>query len=337
MGGSQTSVQEKLEPGDLFRVVTRSDWEELQKDLSRLAEWAAKWQMRFIVNRASGVSSPSFLSALTKNELVKKEPFSEVVRGGTYCTHNKNDQEYKHRPVEIIHDAETLLGKQVGCKPLRKICKNFITWVFPDSEQNEPQAGDLIEIFRGLYNHWGIYVGGGNVVHLTVPGGTSGSSGSASSSFPSVHTKKGLVKKELLSKVVEWGMYRISNKYDEKYGHRPVEEIVRDAEAMVGQEVDYNLFKNNCEHFATWLHHGVPDSEQVEIVEEGLTGNLTEGAVAIAMWFFLATWVKDHIKEIRKKNTTKRNKEDRMKNTINGQTQEANGFWLEIQPEASAL
>ncbi|XP_066465945.1 solute carrier family 2, facilitated glucose transporter member 9-like isoform X2 [Tiliqua scincoides] len=34
----------------LFRVVkTRSDCEELQKDLSRLAEWAAKWQMRFNV------------------------------------------------------------------------------------------------------------------------------------------------------------------------------------------------------------------------------------------------------------------------------------------------
>ena len=32
--------------------------------------------------------------------------------------------------------------------------------------QPEPQPGDLIEIFRGFYSHWAVYVGGGYVVHL---------------------------------------------------------------------------------------------------------------------------------------------------------------------------
>lgn len=32
--------------------------------------------------------------------------------------------------------------------------------------QPEPQPGDLIEIFRGFYSHWVVYVGGGYVVHL---------------------------------------------------------------------------------------------------------------------------------------------------------------------------
>lgn len=32
-----------------------------------------------------------------------------------------------------------------------------------------PQRGDLIEIFRGSYRHWAVYVGDGSVVHLVVP------------------------------------------------------------------------------------------------------------------------------------------------------------------------
>ncbi|CAH2330178.1 Hypothetical predicted protein, partial [Pelobates cultripes] len=34
-----------------------------------------------------------------------------------------------------------------------------------------PEPGDLIEFFRTVYQHWGIYVGSGHVVHLTVYSG----------------------------------------------------------------------------------------------------------------------------------------------------------------------
>lgn len=32
--------------------------------------------------------------------------------------------------------------------------------------QAKPRPGDLIEIFRGGYEHWAIYVGDGYVVHV---------------------------------------------------------------------------------------------------------------------------------------------------------------------------
>lgn len=72
-----------------------------------------------------------------------------------------------------------------------------------------------------------------------------------------------MVKKDPLSKVAGESTYRINNKNDEKYGHRPRDEIVRDAEAMVGKQMDYHLFNGNCEHFATKLRNGVSISGQV--------------------------------------------------------------------------
>lgn len=35
--------------------------------------------------------------------------------------------------------------------------------------EEKPQPGDLIEIFRGTYQHWAIYVGDGFVIHLAPP------------------------------------------------------------------------------------------------------------------------------------------------------------------------
>lgn len=42
--------------------------------------------------------------------------------------------------------------------------------VFLSCDDKKPQPGDLIEISRGLYAHWAVYVGDGFVVHFGVPG-----------------------------------------------------------------------------------------------------------------------------------------------------------------------
>ncbi|KAK5886643.1 hypothetical protein CesoFtcFv8_017657 [Champsocephalus esox] len=34
-----------------------------------------------------------------------------------------------------------------------------------------PKPGDLIKIFRGTYEHWAVYIGGNEVVHLIPPSG----------------------------------------------------------------------------------------------------------------------------------------------------------------------
>ncbi|XP_032090187.1 phospholipase A and acyltransferase 2-like [Thamnophis elegans] len=112
----------------------------------------------------------------------------------------------------------------------------------------DPKPGDLIEIFRLGYEHWAVYVGSGYVVHVT-------SSGDSNS--------KAMVKKEWLSHVAGRNNYRVNNKHDSTYPVRSPEEIVSMAEMWVGKKMEYNLFTENCEHFATRMRYNVSHCDQV--------------------------------------------------------------------------
>ncbi|NWT13381.1 HRSL1 enzyme, partial [Vireo altiloquus] len=122
----------------------------------------------------------------------------------------------------------------------------------------DPKPGDLIEIKRGGYQHWALYVGDGYVIHVTT-------TGENSSSFHtrSARGKKGIVKKELLKDVVGNNKWSVNNKYDRFWDPLPVEEIIRRAEILIDVEVPYHLLKFNCEHFVKMLRYSVGDSEQV--------------------------------------------------------------------------
>ncbi|XP_070622685.1 phospholipase A and acyltransferase 3-like [Erythrolamprus reginae] len=119
------------------------------------------------------------------------------------------------------------------------------------------KPGDLIEIFRTGYEHWAVYVGDGNVVHLTGPSLSAGVVSHLVVGFPVV------VKKEKLSDVVGNNRYRVNNKYDSKYPVRDPKDIVYRANRRVGQKKTYKVFTNNCEHFATSLRYNMPESDQV--------------------------------------------------------------------------
>ncbi|KAJ1105696.1 hypothetical protein NDU88_003101 [Pleurodeles waltl] len=125
--------------------------------------------------------------------------------------------------------------------------------------QEDPKPGDLIEISRTFYQHWAIYVGDGYVVHLAPPGEYAGSS-----SIMSVFDEAAVVKKELLKDVAGDCKYRVHNKYDTEYSPLPRSQIVRMAEALVGQKMTYTLTSSNCEHFVTELRYGVKKSKQVD-------------------------------------------------------------------------
>uniref|UniRef100_A0A9J7XDD8 LRAT domain-containing protein n=1 Tax=Cyprinus carpio carpio TaxID=630221 RepID=A0A9J7XDD8_CYPCA len=128
--------------------------------------------------------------------------------------------------------------------------------------------GDLIEIFRGRYQHWAIYVGDGYVIHVVT------ASGHSNSGTSSVTTGKGgnvTVKKEKLQDVAGNDKYRISNRLDNSYEPYPIEDILKEAESLVGKEFPYNLLLNNCEHFATLVRNGIPHSQQVEEAKNFLT------------------------------------------------------------------
>ncbi|KAG8564132.1 hypothetical protein GDO81_016337 [Engystomops pustulosus] len=119
-----------------------------------------------------------------------------------------------------------------------------------------PQPGDLIEFSRPFYQHWGVYVGGGYVVHLTDQEGIS----SLSSAFGG----SAVVRKERLENVANGCIYKVNNKYDEKIKPFPAEKVVRAALDLVDQTMPYSVTSANCEHFATELRYGKGFSDQVQ-------------------------------------------------------------------------
>lgn len=79
----------------------------------------------------------------------------------------------------------------------------------------------------------------------------------------SVLAEKAIVKEEELWDVVETNQWKINNSLDEKYNPRSCHVIVREAKALVGQELPYCVFRGNCEHFANELRYGKAESRQV--------------------------------------------------------------------------
>ncbi|MEQ2284054.1 hypothetical protein AMECASPLE_017648 [Ameca splendens] len=131
----------------------------------------------------------------------------------------------------------------------------------PTLYDEKPKLGDLIEIFRGSYQHWAVYVGDGFVVHLAPP---SEVPGAGNASMMSVLSDKAVVKKEELWDVVGTNKWEINNSLDNKYIPRPAYVIVQDACNMVGLELPYCVIRGNCEHFVNELRYGKAESRQVQ-------------------------------------------------------------------------
>uniref|UniRef100_A0A3Q2WRU6 HRAS-like suppressor 3 n=1 Tax=Haplochromis burtoni TaxID=8153 RepID=A0A3Q2WRU6_HAPBU len=121
---------------------------------------------------------------------------------------------------------------------------------------SSPEPGDLIEIFRGSYQHWAVYIGDGFVVHLVPDAG--------SSSVMSVITEKALVKKDGLWDVVGTDEWKISNSLDKKYEPHSPGVIVREARMLVGQVLPYCVVRRNCEHFVNELRYGKAEGTKTE-------------------------------------------------------------------------
>ncbi|XP_056281976.1 phospholipase A and acyltransferase 4-like [Pseudoliparis swirei] len=56
--------------------------------------------------------------------------------------------------------------------------------------------------------------------------------------------------------------FQINNLLDDKYEPRERHVIVREACRMVGSVLKYSVVSLNCEHFATQLRYGRPESRQ---------------------------------------------------------------------------
>ncbi|KAM6969989.1 phospholipase A and acyltransferase 3-like [Aplochiton taeniatus] len=138
-----------------------------------------------------------------------------------------------------------------------------------------PEPGDLIEIFRGTYQHWALYVGEGDIIHLCPP---SEAAGAGLYSLMSVLCDRAVVTREGLGEVVGKDRFHVNNLLDEKHQPRRVCAILRDARRLLGLEMPYCILRGNCEHFVTQLRYGKAESRQVHyIVGVGV------GAVGVGM------------------------------------------------------
>ncbi|XP_020775394.2 phospholipase A and acyltransferase 3-like [Boleophthalmus pectinirostris] len=152
----------------------------------------------------------------------------------------------------------------------------------PTLFDNPPKPGDLIEIHRGVYEHWAIYVGQNEVVHLIPPTNMDGDVSGLVSLAQYFDSSSAVVKCEKIWDVVGSDRFYVNNLLDHKYERRNPNNIVRDALKLVGRVLPYNVATYNCEHFVTNLRYGKPESRQVKnaVVAGGVA---VAGVAAVAL------------------------------------------------------
>uniref|UniRef100_A0A4W6FUG6 Lecithin retinol acyltransferase n=1 Tax=Lates calcarifer TaxID=8187 RepID=A0A4W6FUG6_LATCA len=123
------------------------------------------------------------------------------------------------------------------------------------------QRGDLLEVPRTLFTHFGIYLGDNRVAHL-IP------------DILPVLTADSRQIQEMVTNTrirvdsVEdfaYGAGILLNAMDRAVRRSPLsgEEVARRAERLVGT-VSYSLLWNNCEHFVTYCRYGTAQSLQTD-------------------------------------------------------------------------
>ena len=120
---------------------------------------------------------------------------------------------------------------------------------------NHLQSGFHLKVSRGIYTHHGIYIGDNQVIHY--------------SGFAEAFKKGAIEQTSLESFLGGVDDFKVVNYPSHQNIYSP-EEIVHRAQSCLGED-DYNLFFNNCEHFACWCVTGKSRSEQVQEIMQYTT------------------------------------------------------------------
>jgi len=112
------------------------------------------------------------------------------------------------------------------------------------------KPGDILAVNRGLYTHYGVYVGRNSVIHFAPKHGFE------------LNPKDAYIQETTLENFHKNGIPRVDTKSTARYAP---EEIAMRARACLGSNKgEYNLVFNNCEHFARWCASGIAESYQVK-------------------------------------------------------------------------
>nr|XP_054599714.1 lecithin retinol acyltransferase-like [Nothobranchius furzeri] len=161
-------------------------------------------------------------------------------------------------------------------KPLESNCSEAEDRERPGQRAPPPllRRGDLLEVPRTLFTHFGIYLGNNKVAHLIpdiLPLLTANNK-----LISSVITNDRLI----LGCIYKCATVRVDTLEDFAYGSNilvnhtdkvmktqplPSDCVAQRAEKLIG-EVPYSLLWNNCEHFGTFCRYGSATSRQTEKV-----------------------------------------------------------------------
>ena len=133
----------------------------------------------------------------------------------------------------------------------------------------KPMPGDVLSVNRGIYKHYGVYVGNDTVVHF------SGGEGFELS------TKRACIRKTSLENFRKNDEIQIETRCCESYSRK--ETVMRALGAVGTEKGKYALPWNNCEHFANWCRYGEKRSSQVEqfVSKVGGLGLLAAGVLLV--------------------------------------------------------
>ena len=135
--------------------------------------------------------------------------------------------------------------------------------------ENKPMPGDVLSVNRGIYKHYGVYVGNDTVVHF------SGGEGFELSA------KRACIRKTSLENFRKNDEIQIETRCCESYSRK--ETVMRALGAVGTEKGKYVLTWNNCEHFANWCRYGEKRSSQVEqfVSKVGGLGLLAAGVLLV--------------------------------------------------------
>ncbi|KAM7376896.1 hypothetical protein PAMA_013595 [Pampus argenteus] len=164
------------------------------------------------------------------------------------------------------------LGRERGDSPLTRRCDRDEAPPQPAGAPQKFQRGDLLEVPRTLFTHFGIYLGDNRVAHLIpdiLPVLTADSR-LIQEMVTNTRLLLGVLSKRASIRVdsVEdfaYGAGILLNAMDRAVRRSPLtgEEVARRAERLVGS-VSYSLLWNNCEHFVTYCRYGTAQSLQTD-------------------------------------------------------------------------
>lgn len=153
------------------------------------------------------------------------------------------------------------------------------------------KKGDVIGVSRnGLYEHYGIYLGNGRVIHYCGEGNDFGGRVTIhESSFSEFkkdskycfavwfdHGRPVKLQQETTFLFSGGSEYFVNKDWKHRRTVFSAEETIQRARKRLGEE-NYNLVTNNCEHFAMWCKTGVSESSQIKqmmqfVIDSGIMG-----------------------------------------------------------------